>query len=125
MPKERAALIKNRAAKSYPAGELEKGNTIYLTVADRHGNMVSLIQSNYRGMGSGNDTRKTWFYTTRQGGTFALDEGHMNVYEPHKRPFHTIIPAFITKDGEPYVSFGLMGGAMQPQGACPNCLQPS
>ena len=115
--KERAALIDpNRAARSYPAGELEQGNTIYLTVADKEGNMVSLIQSNYRGMGSGMTPGKLGFILQDRGELFALEEGHMNVYEPHKRPFHTIIPAFITKEGEPYISFGLMGGAMQPQG---------
>ena len=114
--KKRSELIKNRAAKSYPAGELEKGNTIYLTVADKDGNMVSLIQSNYRGMGSGMTPGKLGFILQDRGELFALKEGHMNVYEPHKRPFHTIIPAFITKDGLPFMSFGLMGGAMQPQG---------
>lgn len=115
--KQRAELInENRAARSYPAGELEQGNTIYLTTADKEGNMVSLIQSNYRGMGSGMTPGKLGFILQDRGELFALKEGHMNVYEPHKRPFHTIIPAFITKDGEPYISFGLMGGAMQPQG---------
>lgn len=115
--KERAALInKNVAAKSYPAGELEQGNTIYLTTADKDGNMVSLIQSNYRGMGSGMTPGKLGFVLQDRGELFALEKGHMNVYEPHKRPFHTIIPAFITKNGEPWISFGLMGGAMQPQG---------
>ncbi len=115
--KKRAELInENRAARSYPAGELEMGNTIYLTTADKDGNMVSLIQSNYRGMGSGMTPGKLGFILQDRGELFALREDHMNVYEPHKRPFHTIIPAFITKDGEPFVSFGLMGGAMQPQG---------
>jgi gamma-glutamyltranspeptidase/glutathione hydrolase len=115
--KQRADLInENRAARSYPAGELEQGNTIYLTTADKDGNMVSLIQSNYRGMGSGMTPGKLGFILQDRGELFALEEGHMNVYEPHKRPFHTIIPAFITKDGKPYISFGLMGGAMQPQG---------
>ena len=115
--KKRTALINpNRAARSYPAGELEQGNTIYLTTADKEGNMVSLIQSNYRGMGSGMTPGKLGFILQDRGELFALKEGHMNVYEPHKRPFHTIIPAFITKDGEPFISFGLMGGAMQPQG---------
>jgi gamma-glutamyltranspeptidase/glutathione hydrolase len=115
--KKRADLINpNRAARSYPAGELEQGNTIYLTTADKDGNMVSLIQSNYRGMGSGMTPGKLGFILQDRGELFALEEGHMNVYEPHKRPFHTIIPAFITKDGEPFISFGLMGGAMQPQG---------
>lgn len=114
---KRAALInEKRAARAYPAGELEQGNTIYLTTADKDGNMVSLIQSNYRGMGSGMTPEKLGFILQDRGELFALKEGHMNVYEPHKRPFHTIIPAFITKDGEPFISFGLMGGAMQPQG---------
>lgn len=115
--KDRAKLInENVAARSYPAGELEMGNTIYLTTADKEGNMVSLIQSNYRGMGSGMTPGKLGFILQDRGELFALEEGHMNVYEPHKRPFHTIIPAFITKNGEPFISFGLMGGAMQPQG---------
>ena len=115
--KQRAGLInENRAARAYPAGELEKGNTIYLTTADKDGNMVSLIQSNYRGMGSGMTPGKLGFILQDRGELFALEEGHMNVYEPHKRPFHTIIPAFVTKDGKPFISFGLMGGAMQPQG---------
>ena len=115
--KDRVKLIDpDRAARSYPAGELEQGNTIYLTTADEDGNMVSLIQSNYRGMGSGMTPGQLGFILQDRGELFALEEDHMNVYEPHKRPFHTIIPAFITKDGEPYISFGLMGGAMQPQG---------
>jgi gamma-glutamyltranspeptidase/glutathione hydrolase len=114
---ERKALINpNRAAKEYPAGELEQGNTIYLTVADKEGNMISLIQSNYRGMGSGMTPDELGFVLQDRGELFSLEEGHANVYEPGKRPFHTIIPAFITKDGKPYISFGLMGGAMQPQG---------
>jgi gamma-glutamyltranspeptidase/glutathione hydrolase len=104
------------AARSYDAGELEQGNTIYLTVADREGNMVSLIQSNYRGMGSGMCPPGLGFILQDRGELFSLEEGHYNVYEPGKRPFHTIIPAFITKDGNPYISFGLMGGSMQPQG---------
>ncbi|MFW5901336.1 MAG: gamma-glutamyltransferase, partial [bacterium] len=95
---------------------LEQGNTIYLTVADDQGNMVSLIQSNYRGMGSGMTPGKLGFVLQDRGELFTLDEGHNNVYEPGKRPFHTIIPAFITKDGEPFMSFGVMGGSMQPQG---------
>lgn len=115
--RERNQLIDpKQAARSYPAGELEQGNTIYLTVADSKGNMVSLIQSNYRGMGSGMTPGKLGFILQDRGELFSLDEDHMNVYEPHKRPFHTIIPAFITKAGKPYISFGLMGGAMQPQG---------
>jgi len=105
-----------RAARNYPAGELEQGNTIYLTVADQEGNMVSLIQSNYRGMGSGMTPKGLGFILQDRGELFSLDKNHMNCYEPGKRPFHTIIPAFITKDGKPFMSFGVMGGSMQPQG---------
>ena len=114
---ERRKLIReNRAARQVTPGELEKGNTIYLTTADSEGNMVSLIQSNYRGMGSGMIPTELGFMLQDRGELFSLNEDHFNVFEPGKRPFHTIIPAFITKDGEPFVSFGLMGGAMQPQG---------
>lgn len=114
---ERRQLINaDRAAKSYPAGELEHGDTIYLTVADSDGNMVSLIQSNYRGMGSGMTPPGLGFILQDRGELFSLTQGHPNVFEPGKRPFHTIIPAFVTKDGKPWVSFGLMGGGMQPQG---------
>ncbi|MDX9695209.1 MAG: gamma-glutamyltransferase [Bacteroidales bacterium] len=106
----------NRAARSYTPGELEQGNTIYMTVADQYGNMVSLIQSNYRGMGSGMTPTGLGFIIQDRGELFTLEEGHANCYTPGKRPFHTIIPAFITKDGKPFMSFGVMGGAMQPQG---------
>ncbi len=115
--KERAKLINlKRAARMYDAGELEQGNTVYLTVADQYGNMISLIQSNYRGMGSGMVPTDLGFILQDRGELFSLQKGHMNVFEPGKRPFHTIIPAFVTKDGKPYISFGVMGGAMQPQG---------
>ena len=115
--KERAKLINmNRASRKYDAGKLEQGNTIYMTVADKDGNMVSLIQSNYRGMGSGMIPTGLGFMLQDRGELFSLEEGHANVFEPRKRPFHTIIPSFITKDGKPYISFGVMGGAMQPQG---------
>ncbi len=114
---ERRKLINpNKAGRSYPAGALKDGDTIYMTVADKDGNMVSLIQSNYRGMGSGMTPPGLGFILQDRGELFSLEEGHANVFEPHKRPFHTIIPAFITKDGKPWVSFGLMGGATQPQG---------
>ncbi len=113
---ERRKLIKKNAARTYDAGKLEQGNTIYMTASDKKGNMVSLIQSNYRGMGSGMVPPKLGFMLQDRGELFSLEKGHYNVIEPNKRPFHTIIPAFITKNGKPWVSFGLMGGAMQPQG---------
>ena len=105
-----------QAAKKVSAGEIENGDTIYLTTADSQGNMVSLIQSNYRGMGSGMVPPGLGLMLQDRGELFSLEEDHFNVYAPEKRPFHTIIPAFITKNNVPYVSFGLMGGAMQPQG---------
>ena len=105
----------NAAIKVLPA-DIDNGDTIYLTTADSDGNMVSLIQSNYRGMGSGMVPTGLGFMLQDRGELFSLDQDHFNVYAPKKRPFHTIIPAFITKDGNPFVSFGLMGGAMQPQG---------
>lgn len=105
-----------RASRSYDPGELSKGETIYLTVADKEGNMVSLIQSNYRGMGSGMTPPGLGFVLQDRGEMFSLDEGHRNVFAPGKRPFHTIIPCFVTKDGQPWISFGVMGGAMQPLG---------
>ena len=108
-------INKNKAAVRYDAG-LENGDTIYLTVADKYGNMVSLIQSNYRGMGSGMVPKDLGFMLQDRGEMFSLDPNHKNSLIGGKRPFHTIIPAFITKDGKPFISFGLMGGAMQPQG---------
>jgi len=114
---KRAELINpKRASRNLDAGEMEHGNTIYLTVADSHGNMISLIQSNFRGLGSGMCPPGLGFILQDRGELFTLEEGHNNVYEPGKRPFHTIIPAFITKDGLPYMSYGVMGGSMQPQG---------
>jgi len=112
----RELISGDRAARTYDPGDIEQGNTIYLTVADEQGNMVSLIQSNYRGMGSGMCPPGLGFILQDRGELFSLEKGHYNVYEPGKRPFHTIIPAFITKEGQPLISFGLMGGAMQPQG---------
>lgn len=114
---ERRKLIDpQKAAKVYNAGVLEGGNTVYLTVADKYGNIVSLIQSNYRGMGSGMCPTGLGFVLQDRGEMFSLEKGHANVYAPGKRPFQTIIPAFITKDKRPWVSFGVMGGDMQPQG---------
>ena len=113
---ERRKLINDNRAGEYRAGEISAGETIYMTVADRFGNMVSLIQSNYRGMGSGMAPPGLGFMLQDRGELFSLDEDHANVYEPGKRPFHTIIPCFVTKDGQPYMSFGVMGGDFQPQG---------
>ena len=115
--KQRNKLINpTQAAKSFLAGKLEHGDTIYLTVADNEGNMVSLIQSNYRGMGSGMVPPQLGFMLQDRGEMFSLDPNHANALVGGKRPFHTIIPAFITKDNKPFISFGLMGGGMQPQG---------
>lgn len=100
---------------SVDAGVLKDGDTIYLTTADKYGNMVSLIQSNYRGMGSGMVPPNTGFMLQDRGELFSLDVNHANALEGGKRPFHTIIPAFITKDNKPFVSFGVMGGGTQPQ----------
>ena len=117
---ERDALIDmQQAAERFPHGDpaaLRDGDTIYLTTADREGNMVSLIQSNYRGMGSGMTPPGLGFVLQDRGEMFSLEPGHPNAFAPGKLPFHTIIPAFITRDGKPWISFGLMGGDMQPQG---------
>ncbi len=118
--KQRFALIDpKRASADVAPGDPKiegEGDTTYLTVADKDGMMVSLIQSNYRGMGSGLVPDGLGFMFQDRGELFSLDPDHPNVYAPFKRPFHTIIPAFLKKDGKPYMSFGLMGGAMQPQG---------
>ncbi len=116
---ERRKLITSRAANQYSVGlphAVEEGDTIYLTVADKDRNMVSLIQSNYRGFGSGMCPDGLGFCLQDRGQLFDLTEGRFNTYAPQKRPFHTIIPAFVTKDGKPFLSFGVMGGATQPQG---------
>ncbi len=114
---ERNKLIDlKKAASAYDTGIFEDGDTIYMTVADKDGNMVSLIQSNYRGMGSGMVPPNLGFMLQDRGEMFNLDPKHRNSLEGGKRPFHTIIPAFITKDDKPFISFGLMGGGMQPQG---------
>ncbi|TXI51038.1 MAG: gamma-glutamyltransferase [Lysobacter sp.] len=118
--RERGKLISiERAMKAAEPGvipELNDGDTIYLTTADQDGMMVSLIQSNYRGMGSGMAPPGLGFIFQDRGEQFVLKRGHPNSFAPGKRPFHTIIPAFVTKDGKPWLSFGVMGGAMQPQG---------
>ena len=116
---ERRKLIsRTKALQNLPAGDakLEDGDTIYLTVADKEGNMVSLIQSNFRGMGSGMIPGDLGFMLQDRAELFSLDPDHANALQPGKRPFHTIIPAFVMKDGEPLMSFGVMGGSMQPQG---------
>lgn len=95
---------------------LDAGDTVYLATADRAGNMVSLIQSNYRGMGSGVVARRFGFTLQNRGEAFSLRSDHPNAYVPGKRPFHTIIPGFLTRDGRPLMAFGVMGAAMQPQG---------
>src|SRR5438034_2004194 len=116
---ERRKLIDpNRAAKKLEAGNpaLDQGDTIYLCTADDEGNMVSLIQSNYRGMGSGIVVPGLGFMFQDRGELFSMDPQHANAYAPGKRPFHTIIPGFVMKDGKPWEAFGVMGGGMQPQG---------
>lgn len=114
----RRLMSAEQAASHYPAGDarIENGDTIYLAVADKDGNMVSLIQSNYGGMGSGMTPGGLGFGLQNRGALFSLQEGHSNRFEPGKRPFHTIIPAFVMKDGRAYMAFGVMGGSMQPQG---------
>jgi len=113
----RARLIRRDRANGRPiAGEPGEADTIYLTVVDKDRNAVSLIQSNFHGFGSYHVPGDLGFALQNRGCLFALDESHANRLEPHKRPFHTIIPAFVTKDGRPWLSFGLMGGDMQAQG---------
>ena len=117
--KKRAQLIKlERAETNVIPGspKLELGDTIYLCAVDKDRNSVSLIQSNYQGFGSGMVPGTLGFALQNRGTLLALDPKHRNRLEPHKRPFHTIIPALVTKDGEPWLTFGVMGGDMQPQG---------
>jgi gamma-glutamyltranspeptidase / glutathione hydrolase len=116
---ERRKLVDpNHAAKRVAPGNpaLDQGDTIYMCTADDEGNMVSLIQSNYRGMGSGIVVPGLGFMFQDRGELFSMDPQHANVYAPGKRPFHTIIPGFVMKDGKPWEAFGVMGGGMQPQG---------
>jgi gamma-glutamyltranspeptidase/glutathione hydrolase len=112
---ERRKLIGDDAAMRYDVG-ITEGDTIYLSVADKDRNMISLIQSNYRGMGSGMCPDGLGFCLQDRGELFDLIPGRPNSYAPGKRPFHTIIPAFVSRDGKPFLSFGVMGGATQPQG---------
>ena len=116
--KQNARVDLERAATDVPSGDpkLEHGDTVYLTVVDKDRNCCSFIQSNYHGFGSKVVPGKVGFCLQNRGQLFALDDKHLNRLEPHKRPFHTIIPAFVTRDGKPWLCFGLMGGDMQPQG---------
>ena len=116
--KRRALIDPERAMPEVAAGqqEISHGDTVYLTVADNDRNFVSLIQSNYRGLGSGLCPPGLGFCLQNRGELFDLAPGRANSYEPGKRPFHTIIPAMVTKEGRPVMSFGVMGGDMQPQG---------
>ncbi|MGD8574444.1 MAG: gamma-glutamyltransferase [Gammaproteobacteria bacterium] len=118
----RKLIDPEHASKGYAPGDPpalatdEHGDTTYMTAADNEGNMVSLIQSNYRGMGSGMVPPGLGFDLQDRGELFSLNPDDYNAFAPGKRPFHTIIPSFVTKDGKPWMSFGVMGGAMQPQG---------
>ena len=113
---ERARLIDPRRAQEFGHGSPPRGGTVYLTAADASGMMVSLIQSNYMGFGSGVVVPGTGISLQNRGACFSLAQGHPNQVAGGKRPFHTIIPAFVTRNGKPLMSFGVMGGDMQPQG---------
>jgi gamma-glutamyltranspeptidase/glutathione hydrolase len=112
----RAKLIDMKKAQPFAAGTPPKGGTVYLTAADASGMMVSMIQSNYMGFGSGVVVPGTGISLQNRGATFVLKEGHPNRVGPNKRPYQTIIPGFVSKHGKPVMSFGVMGGTMQPQG---------
>ena len=114
-PPRRSAGISARG-RAGSSSLIDDGDTIYMCTADDEGNMVSLIQSNYRGMGSGIVVPGLGFMFQDRGELFSMDPQHANVYAPGKRPFHTIIPGFVMKDGKPWEAFGVMGGGMQPQG---------
>ena len=112
----RAALIDPQRAQSFGPGEIARGGTVYLSAADDEGRMVSFIQSNYMGFGSGVVVPGTGISLQNRGAGFTLQAGHPNQVAPGKRPYHTILPAFVTRDGQPLLSFGVMGAIMQPQG---------
>ena len=115
--RRRVSISDSRANRTPQPGVIaDTDNTVYLTVADKDGNMVSFIQSNYRGMGSGMVPPGLGFMLQDRGELFSLDPTHANAFAPGKRPFHTIIPAFVTKDGKPFLSLGVMGGDFQPLG---------
>jgi gamma-glutamyltranspeptidase/glutathione hydrolase len=114
---ERGKLIDPAHAAEHPtAGDPPGSDTTYVTVVDKDFNCVSLIQSNYYGFGSTHVPGNLGFVLQNRGNLFALDPDHPNRLEPHKRPFHTIIPGFVTHDGKPWLSYGVMGGDQQPQG---------
>ena len=113
---QRVRLIDPKRAQDFGPGQPPKGGTIYLTAADESGMMISFIQSNYRGFGSGVVVPGTGISLQNRGHGFTLDTSHPNVVAGGKRPFHTIIPGFLTRNGQPQMSFGVMGGNMQPQG---------
>lgn len=116
--KRRKLISEKKAMTDVPSGDPKLGmsDTVYLTVVDKDRNCCSLIQSNYFGFGSGVTPAEVGFALQNRGTLFALDAKHLNRLEPHKRPFHTIIPAMVTKDNKPFFCFGVMGGDMQPQG---------
>ncbi len=116
--KQRAKLISPNKILTpvYPGQAPSHGDTTYFTVADKDGMMISQIQSNFRGMGSGLVADGLGFMFQDRGELFSLQDGHPNIYAPGKRPFQTIIPGFASRDGKPWLSFGVMGGDMQPQG---------
>ena len=114
--KERASLVDLNRAQSHPPGQPSSGGTVYLCAADAHGNMISYIQSNFKGFGSGVVVPGTGISLHNRGMAYSLQPGHPNVVGPRKRPLHSIIPAFLTRDGKPLMAFGVMGGNMQAQG---------
>ena len=113
---QRSRIDMTQAMQRIATGNLEHGDTVYLTVADAQGNMVSLIQSNFLEFGSGMTPDGLGFALQSRGSQFSLDPDHANAYAPGKRPFHTIIPGFVLRDGRPLMAFGVMGGPFQPQG---------
>lgn len=113
---QRAKLIDPKRSSAPVAGQPHSGGTVYLTAADQNGMMISFIQSNYKGFGSGVVVPNTGIALQNRGSGFSLQPGHPNQVAPGKRPFHTIIPGFLTRGGKPLMSFGLMGGSMQAQG---------
>ena len=114
--RRRSTLIDPARATPVSAGRPPRGGTVYLTAADADGMMVSMIQSNYDGFGSGVVVPGTGISLQNRGTEFSATPGHPNLVGPRKRPYHTIVPAFLTKAGAPVMSFGVMGGTMQPQG---------